>query len=1302
MPFTGLEQSIIIDDLMSTSSASVSMDFLNNNDRTILMKKSSYLHLDVKISNVDALPIFFDSDSTSLGNYYSTSPDVLHSYCRNAVPDSLILRHRLLKDKRTRVGRIRCSRRQKDLCPDDVSFGEYYAQRLQLPCDAAGNPKSDNQWLYCSDYVQLLSMFGVPRSMFLEGPTWNFIEARCKYLYSACHTCKEEKCKGKHNALPCIKQCDYICLKYRDSRCDRSLVSCSRGDFSEWNIRKEFKETNSRKRFNCYIKRKLPDQIFQISYRVTIPNSDLKSSWIRVVSRQSTRGHKMELGDFEAEYDVTTLLPEHVIVSGQRKTDGGQYELEAHVLEDIPSSNFDNVKDGLRFMPSDPSVIAFHHWSDESHCKVLSNWQKYMKIAGPKRHDVNVEKIGSVHGRFAYRVTQTSNPLRVNISFRNSVSVLAKLAKRSRLTTLSSNLGGNQSHWQMNVTGNITDCPAFVQLSILEKTTMLLLLKQDMLVRCPLNYFRVMASVPKTRFAPFYKARLFIAYVNDGVHTYETRMEKRKEVYVPDAFVISSKQATKSGELFDFKVLAKFDAVSILTGCFIFGLIAIVIFSCIFRPSKRKKAHVMGYRQAAIHLGRRDIVNKELGDEDKLKSIQLVPIVFLVVMRVAYSFVLTISFIIILFNVVNKHDMKVLEDFDAFVKLKINQSNQIALALDQFRESEVKIMTDKAAFLECACDYNIARIMRNMKENMTALVQLNDLIAFDKISEILLQALLRRFHVLAVIDGKIRYYEDTIRNKLTEIEGRLTRYAYRIYGNKWFEVARASFGVWDDLRGVDFLGHIGSIDTAMFRRIKSRMLSALLTVRSKLSLSNVIKRLRIPLYPLTNVLLTPIRSIKRRVKEAVRQRLNQLKNMILRKIPCLGDIDMKKWERTDDEDNEFDKESNKRCRQQTANKFIKDAVDVAKKAKSDSNDFVIRSVKDDAALNVLEGDATEEQYEEVQETKLKGLKRVAAFYTQNEDVKAALNLLRKHSVIIIIVFDVLLITYRNLKTYRFAYMMAAGYEVIKEHQRAEGGQVPQKPAGKRMIDLAVKPILMFFNTFSFILKFIFSTLVIPFIVFIAGVLVLFYLGMSFAYNGLNVDTLDQLGAFKLLSARLDLNFNLTSESLKEQANRLNKFDLGMYKESLRVQTEELRNTAKQFNADEIVRMKRIEAELCDIDKERGCTINFRNLMHRLEMNVEPCVFPVIKARMPDNVYDSAAYRRQLKYELKRYVVALRRTIIRTFYIILGVIGTIVFTVVMSKVIFKFLKSMGMIRIRSKHIYYEIPNNIKNRFYVKLK
>ena len=1295
-PPKGFAKHIITDDLMNMSSSAVSLAFLSNEDKITTIAKSRSLQVDIRLHNVKVVPVYVDSDDSMISRTSKIKgiAQIRQFLCRNPVPDFLTLKFNILKGYKTQVGKALCSRTERDLCPGGVIKGESYHHRIPVPCSYRHRSLFKKTKLYCGSYVHLTSLFGVPRSKFKEGPTVSFKNKNCKYLHDACFDCKERLCYGVDNAVSCRRQCDRICFAYRKEKCVKNARPCSHGDISEWSITTDFAAKDMREQFTCYLKKHIPRKIFDLQYRVRIPNTKVKSKWISVTSKQQTRGQQIKIGVFTAEYDKTTVLPESIIVKGQRASSG--YKLRAYVLKDVSSASLNVSRRELKFMPSNPSLLNLQKWESASNCRVLSSWKNYLKVPHPASKYYEVQKMRDIGARFSYRIGNKLTRTKVKLALLNSFSVLRTFAKTSYLTVLNSTLGGDHKYWRIDITGNVSKCPGFLELSIIEKTKMLLVLKQDVLVLCPLKHFHVVASIPKQKFHPHHKARMFIAYAFDGTHLYETHMERRRELKVKSfSYAAPGKTKKHPWELIDIKVIAKFEAISILTVCFVLGIIGLLVYACVFKPKQKKRPQPRVYRAAASPLGRNDGVNTS--DEDKLQPRQIVPIVFLVSMRVAYSFLLTISFITVLFNIINKSDLEVLKDFKSFVKIKVNQSNQISLALDQFRESEVKIMTDKAAFIECACDYHMGRVMRYVRDNITALVQLHDFIAYDQISKIVYRAILNKFPRLKAIDRKVRDYERIVREKLLDIEGRVLRYAYRVYRNGWFGIPRLKFGKWRDWKGLNFLSGIGGFNLGLFRRIKASIIRRLKAMKSKFSLKNILGRLKNPLYPLANALLAPIRNMKRRVKQAIQARVNRLKNKILRKIPCYGKVDMRKWERHKDN---FDKASKERCRLKSANQFVEKIVDGTKSKKNKSSQYIINSVRDNAVFNILKGDATEEEYESKQEGRLSALKRVAALYTQNDDVKAAMKVLRKHSVVLVVIFDVLLITYRNLKTYRFAFMMAAGYVVLKEHKklqsRGQGGANTKGSAVQKIILLITKPMLLFFRTFNLIFKLIFTSLIIPVVVVAAFAVAVFYIAISFTYNGLNVDTLDKLGAMKLLSSRLDVNYNLTSESLKEQATYLNKFDLGVYKESIRVQTKEMYSTVKEFNADEIIRVKRVETQLCEMDKQLGCTVNLQKFMERLNMKVKPCAFPVIKARIPDNIYDSAAYQQQLKYELKRYVDALRNVIVRTLYMILGIIGTAIFFVVMSKVIFKFLKAMGMIRIKNKHIYHEIPKNERHK------
>ncbi|XP_065064649.1 uncharacterized protein LOC135690889 [Rhopilema esculentum] len=1036
-----------------------------------------------------------------------------------------------------------------------------------------------------------------------------------------------------------------------------------------------------------------------------VPNTELKSDWIRVSERQvQKRKDVFKIGNFEVKYERGETLTDNIVLTGHRsgQRSAAKYFFDLRNIKGLVQADFLQTRGEVNFVPAQPFSHARHQWSDESNCRVLSFWEKYLAKTESPILDMAVNKVGKSGQSFLYTVQSHKENTKINISFSSSKPVLNYLGKVARIIKLNSTAKANSSHWILHLKANITACPAYYEITVIEKTASALVLKHDILALCPSNHFHVVAVVPKKMLLPAYKARLFMVYISNGKNVYEVHIEKLDELKVEGRF--DFKRATEkksvSKKNFDVRMLSKFDSIILLTGVFIIGIITLLVLACLIRPSKEQKARQKGRQHAAVQLGQKDDVRKQLDNEDKLQWRHLIPIVFLVAFRVAYSFVLTVSFVVIVFNIVNKSDLEDVKDFKEFVQLKINQSNQISLALDLFRESETKIMTDKAAFMECACDYHMGRIMRNMRDNMTAMIQLHDLIAFDKISEALMRVVLKRVAVLSAINGKMYRYKGRIARTLYHIESRLNGYAYRIYRNKYFTMARGLWGAWQDFRSLDFLSSIGSFDSTRYYQIKREIAWQLGKLKNMFKFDSIVKRLLKPLYPIANALLAPLRNMKRKVKEAVYHRINSIKDKILRNIPCIGNIDMKKWERYDDDD--YDEEARKRCRIQAANKFMEKIIDNIKSAKNSSGQFVVSSVRDDASFNILEGDAYEEAHENRQEKRLATFKKLADYYKGSEEAKVALRLLKSHSVILVLIFDVLLITYRSLKTYRFAFMMASGYEKKVEYKRIgeklRGDEIKkERSAGRKMVDCVAKFISLFFSTFTLMLKLIFTTILIPVLVIIIAIIVSFYLTIAFAYNGMNVDALEKLGAFKFLSSRLDLNFNVTREALKEHALYLNKFDVGMYKESIRVQTEEFRNTVKEFNADEIIRVQRLHAELCDTEDRQACNIDFKRLMEKLEMNVKPCVFPVIKARMPDNIYDSEAYRKQLKHELKHYVDSARKICINTLYIIAGIVGTILLTVVGSKLIFKFLMKLGMIRVKERHIYHELPITLRKRY-----
>ena len=1308
------KQHIITDNKMGHSHAKTTIEFLKNENKQFTIKRSNYLVIDVKVTKVDVLPTYVDAEGKSSNedqffNYRTGFHVIKGTYCRHPVPDIYVLKHHLLKGQVTKVANFVCGRDRPGLCPEEAAVGESYTRRTATKCNPNDASSFDKSKLYCSNYVNIAWVFGFMKGMFDDRATWQFKDKACLNLYLACKSCKMDKCTGGSEDSACRKQCEYICRRYRQKDCVKSPLQCARGDLSELTLQAEFKGKDLGARFNCYLQRRISEKIFDISYRVRIPNTKLISKWMQVKSKQIMVGkEKIKIGDFDITYQKGRLMAENILLTGHRSTKSTfKYDLKIRNLNLMKKLKFNSAVDEIRFLPATPFAITTQKWTSISNCKVLAYWDRYFaKAEESPIEDVEIEKINIATLEHRYRVGHKNNATtKVSIALNASTTVLDKLAVRSSLVSLNATLDADFASWIVRLKGSVKSCPAFLEISIVEATEMALVLKQDILILCPKKNFDVIARIPKLEFRPYHKARLFIAYISDGTHTYETHMEKKSEFRV-DMSAAKKKARRKKAPstIFHVGMFSRFDPLIILTFCFVLGLITLMMFSCLIGPSIGSKAHKKGRQDAALRLGKTDEVREELDKEDKLENRHLIPIVFLVTARVAYSFLLTASFISVIFKMINKDELHAIQDFKQYVKLKINQSNQISLALDIFRETEVRIMSDRAAFLECACDYHMGKVMRNIRDNMTSTLQLHDLIAFDKISKIAIKIVVRKsLEVLRESNPKFARFEKSVTDSINDIMAKINYLSWRVHRNKYFKSIRRAYGAWKVAKSINFLGHIRVLDSNLVNKALNKIKEKVRRARSMLYLK-IASRVKKAIYPITNLLLTPLRRMKQKVKQKFKDRIARIKNAILRRIPCIGDVDTKKWERGSDE--KYDEISKNRCYPKAANDFIQKVIGDVEKRQKEAGLHVIRSVNNDATFNILTGDALEEQYESRQNSKWKTVKKIAGFYKPGEDARKAFEYLKKYSFLLIVVFDVLLITHRNLKTYRFAFMMAMGVTVLQQHKKVEGpsGMRDDKKdlssGGQKMVGFVAKLILKFFGLFTFVLKLIFTSLIIPFIVIIVGIIVAFYLAFAFTYNGMNVDTLEELGAFKMLSARLDMNLKVTKQALIEQAKYVNKMDLAMYEDRLHAQAAEFRRTVEEFNKEEVIRMDRLKAELCDLDVKASCRIDFTNVMEKLNVNIKPCVFPVVNARMPDNIYDAKAYRYQLKYELKHYVDALRTVILRTFYLVLCVVGTIIFSIVMAKLIFKFLKAMGMVRIKNVHVYEKIPNDIRKRYYDK--
>eukprot|EP00794_Sanderia_malayensis_P019143 gene19143-21062_t len=1304
---------VIADDRMQ--SAVTNVEFTTNKDKHVTVTRSGRCDVELRITNANVLPTYKDIDSPNLNENaifetLSGFARVRENYCRYPAPDYFTLSHKLLMNYEGLVSKRVCQRGTTS-CPAEVLAGETYAYRTGKSCDSVATQGGIQKKLHCDGYTSLSSAFGLRDSSFRDGSAWRFQTQDCRLLFTSCKSCGE-KCQRTSNPTQCHSYCAKLCNWYRKNKCVKLQRHCAKGDLSEFELKSGFDARNNdlTERFNCYLSHDVPSKIFKLQYRYCVKGTNFKGRWRNIDGSNTVNDtYSYDFGVVKARYRLGKYLTKNLLLTGYKsKGLGASPHFEVRPLRASRNNSHrlkvanDNM---LRFQLVRPFEISTVNWTDVGNCQKLREWKDLFSadIYKPMSNvtGVTVEKVDGLKPANFYKIKRKTSPTSVDISIPQSTSILREFKTFSKLGNFNATIKSNATVWAVHLRGNVTECPAFLDITMIETTTLATLLRHDVLIMCPLTDFHFFVTIPKMK--PIFKERMFVVYVNDGAHTYEARVEKRAELEVVYSM---GKRPGKEGAISGHAHLWKklFPLIT-LSGCFVVGLMTLMIYARLTKPKSSKKSRNRGYQLAAIQLGDADTVIDKIEKEDRMKNRFMIPIVFLVGVRVAYSFLLTVSVITMIFFAINKESLDVLKDVHEFIATKVKESNRISLALDQFRESEIKFMTDKAAFLECACDYHMGKILANIRENMTAIAQLHDVIAFDQLSLALGRALTTEANRRRDTDTRIMALERRVRNEIKKLEDQLAAYGHRVRHNKWVKAAVFLHMAGRGLSDFEFLTLFG-FDSAKFKQLKRKIIEAFVKLRGSLGLSAFIRRLKAPLYPLANILLVPFRVMKARVKAKLKSYLVKLKNKILRNIPCYdGDVDTKNLNKQVED---FEEASKNQCKFSKAQKYAKTILDVWNVVSNISDRYSIKSASGDEVYSIMDGDKIEEEYEKKQTSRLEKLKKVGQFYKPEHTAKAAFAYLKSHSIILVVVFDVLLIVYRNIKTYKFAFMMAAGYEVLRHHKNvtdSSGNLVDGKNRSfaRRVIDRFAKSASGMYRVFAKGIKLMFTTLIIPILVVAGAIIALFYLIIAFTSNAMNVQTLDELGAYKLLSSRLDLTENVTKGALKEQEKYLNNYDLGMYKETLKSQTHEFHNMIDDFNAEELIKMERLKAQMCDLESgDKTCDVHVVKLMEKLNVKIKPCVMPIIKARMPNDIYNSKAYRMRLKYDSKKYIDAFRQLVLNTFYLIIGIIGTIVLTIIASKVIFKFLASQGMIRFRNKHVYEEIPQGLKKEYHATVK
>ena len=714
----------------------------------------------------------------------------------------------------------------------------------------------------------------------------------------------------------------------------------------------------------------------------------------------------------------------------------------------------------------------------------------------------------------------------------------------------------------------------------------------------------------------------------------------------------------------------------------------------------------------------------------------------------------TFSMAFAILTLLHADNMKIFLEYQDFVQGKIDESNAMALGMDQHRESENKRVLDSSEDIQRSCDYFMGQQLQRMRLNMTCLIQENHLKMFNKLSKKIINKVTERVEkVKKDIDERIEEFRAATRRKLQEAEEDLKNYGRRVFDNRWFALPRAAYEVneavsrkkreipasngylrkqdrykdqvamkltWEspskfstrrkrsitDNFFIGFLDFVGALDKDKLDEAKNNIVSKLQYAKDGLAdFGEVLRTGSSPEHPLSTILMCPLRYMIKSAKEQVKSGIRKLHEVSIdweiANANCfvgnISDFFASNSSQSDSDDNERDSEIFSERVVYEDN----DDLDGISNISNTNRSSIIESAHGGSYYNIEKGDITEETIDVQKEEVLEREGNIKNLTSRHD---AEVFIVTKKAILgVLVVIDILLLIYRGSKTYQIAFKLIQGFEETVNHDEHEFEKklptVKERTAKlvRRILDFLAEKFSKFIAFCKSLHKRIMRTNFLPMCIIIVASAATIYLVIALVYNVMNVTVIEELGGYEMISFRLDTDYRFTNLAIDDQVDFINNDAMRQYKESMNDVISENKRMIQDFNREQQERMERLNQQLCSLENDTNkCIWEEPSL---LEFNLPSCIIPKLEGRHYEG-YDGEAYRQRLKRESKRFVDAVRDMVLETIYFILAVVLSVVIITVLTYVVFLFLKSRGMVRVKQIHVYKTLPPEVMEQFRLK--
>ena len=781
-------------------------------------------------------------------------------------------------------------------------------------------------------------------------------------------------------------------------------------------------------------------------------------------------------------------------------------------------------------------------------------------------------------------------------------------------------------------------------------------------------------------------------------------------------------------------------------------LILLMIYAQMAAPKKSKsKSRSAGWSWVKVSFKGKTKYRGTLtcsNNPNRLCGRHLILVVIVVVARVTFSLVFSFSTVYASLTVLHSHNVDIVLEFRQFVRNKTSESSTIALEMDQFREREIKSHLDHGEGIQKSCDHFLSEQMNHLRFKMRCSIQANYLRMFNKLSKKVTEKLTEGMTELKrKLRQKVDAYQTRVKEKMDDIKQRIADYAEQVYKNGWFSLPRTSFAITNgrekremlldynkenekaeqrfssssnlyslpnvrrkralsDSKFIRFLDFIGVLDVERFKELEESISRKTRFLKNGFSdLSQALKTGKSPTHPLSTVLLCPFRYMKEKTKENLKDTLQDLRdNPHAKDLPPCLIVNMSSFFALNGtEDNG---ESLRFWNSFSEKIYFEDMQNLVRNISSANKSSLLEAQKQGLFFNIEKGDILEEEIDAQKEAFLDthgndkdSVRNLTSIYDANVFVVT-----KKAVWGVIAILDILLLIYRSTKTYQVGLQFIQGFEETIDHDPNEFQEkiITIKQRAKNTLCGIFQLLARAFTTFltfcKNLQKRVVSTNFLPIVIAVGVASIMLYLSVAVIFNVINVTVIEELGGFRLVSARLDADALFTNLAIADSVNFINEHEMEVYKDTVNTTVSEFKDWVEEVNKDQQGKVQLFNSLMCSLDAN---TTDCANIEAELvNFDVQSCILPKLSTSKFEG-YNSDAYREQLKMESKKYVDAFRNILLDTIYFAITFVSTAVLIALFSSGAFLFLKSRDMVRVRTVHVYRDLPPEILEQFKITM-